>query len=344
MSDKKTILVTGGSGYIGSHCIIDLLKDGYQVLVVDNGVNSSSECLKRVEKISGQSIPTISLDICDKTSVNNLFKANKFYAVLHLAALKAVGESVEKPLDYYRNNVGGTLNLLECMRENNLKNFVFSSSATVYGTPQYLPLDEKHPTIGDQITNPYGKSKYVVEHILKDLYKSDNTWNIIILRYFNPVGSHESGLIGEDPRGPPNNLMPYISQVAVGKHPEVKVFGKDYQTPDGTGVRDYIHILDLATGHSAALKKIGENPGLKIYNLGTGKGYSVLEMIKAFEKASGKPVPYKVVDRRAGDIGEVYADSSLAEKELGWTATRGLDDMCRDLWNWQSKNPNGFSA
>lgn len=230
------------------------------------------------------------------------------------------------------------------MKEHNVKNFVFSSSATVYGTPKYLPIDEKHTTDGDQITNPYGKTKFVVEHILKDLYASDKSWNIIILRYFNPVGAHESGMIGEDPRGPPNNLMPYVSQVAVGRLPELKVFGNDYDTPDGTGVRDYIHIYDLATGHSLSLKKIDENPGLKIYNLGTGIGYSVLEMINAFEKASGKKVPYKIVDRRPGDIASVYADSSLANKELNWKATKNLDDMCQDLWNWQSKNPLGFSS
>jgi len=341
---SKKILVTGGAGYIGSHCLIELFKDGYEVLVVDNLINSNSECLKRVERITGKTIDVVYIDVNDTANLDKLFKENNFYAVLHLAALKAVGESCVKPLEYYHNNVAGSINLLRVMKDNNVKNFVFSSSATVYGLPAYLPLDEKHTTIGDQITNPYGKTKYVVEHVLKDLYTSDKSWNIIILRYFNPVGSHESGLIGEDPRGPPANLMPYVSQVAVGRFPEVKIFGNDYDTVDGTGVRDYIHICDLASGHSLSLKKINENPGLKIYNLGTGKGYSVLEMIKAFEKASGKTIPYKIVERRNGDLASVYADCALAEKELGWTATKGLDDMCKDLWNWQSKNPKGFSS
>jgi len=340
----KLILVTGGAGFIGSHCIIELYKDGYDVLVAENYSNSSEECLNRVEKISGKSVPRITLDVCDRDAVFNLFKNNNFFAVLHLAALKAVGESVTKPLDYYRNNVLGTLNVLDAMKEYNCKNFVFSSSATVYGLPQYLPLDEKHSTIGDQITNPYGKTKYVVEHILKDLYQSDKSWNIVILRYFNPVGAHESGLIGEDPRGTPNNLMPFVAQVAVGRLPEVKVFGNDYDTPDGTGVRDYIHISDLASGHSLSLKKIQQNPGLKIYNLGTGKGYSVLEMISALEKISGKKIPFRVVERRGGDLASVYANPAYAHEELGWQATRGLEDMCRDLWNWQSNNPNGFSS
>lgn len=341
---SKKVLVTGGAGYIGSHCVIELVNQGFEVVITDNWANSSRECITRVEKILGKSLETVQLDVCDKAAVDELFKKNKFHAVLHLAALKAVGESISKPLDYYRVNVYGTINVLECMREHNVKNFVFSSSATVYGIPAYLPLDEKHTTIGDQITNPYGKSKYVVEHILKDLYQSDKSWNIIILRYFNPVGAHESGTIGEDPKGAPNNLMPYVSQVAVGRLPELKVFGNDYDTPDGTGVRDYIHITDLAKGHNAAMKKLDENPGLKIYNLGTGKGYSVLEMIQAFERASGKKVAYKIVDRRPGDLGSVYADCSLAGKELGWRAEKDLDDMCKDLWHWQSKNPNGFAT
>lgn len=341
---SKKILVTGGAGYIGSHCLIELIKENYDLLVLDNFVNSSSECLNRVEKITGKKIERVNANVNDREEMNKLFKANNFYAVLHLAALKAVGESTGMPLNYYENNVGGSISILQCMKENNVKNFVFSSSATVYGLPNYLPLDEKHSTIGDQITNPYGKTKYMVEHILKDLYTSDKSWNIIILRYFNPVGSHESGLIGEDPRGPPNNLMPYVSQVAIGRLPEVKVFGNDYDTPDGTGVRDYIHVCDLASGHSLAMKKLEESPGLKIYNLGTGKGYSVLEMITALEKASGKKIPFKVVERRPGDLANVYADASLAEKEMGWKATRGLDEMCRDLWNWQSKNPKGFDV
>ncbi|CAF0973868.1 unnamed protein product, partial [Brachionus calyciflorus] len=327
---SKLILVTGGAGFIGSHCVIELLKNGYEVLIADNWSNSSKECIPRLEKITGRKINTIDLDVTDRDALDKLFNENKFYAVLHLAALKAVGESVLKPLEYYFNNVYGTMTVLEVMKKYNVKNFVFSSSATVYGSPQYLPLDEKHPTNGDKITNPYGKTKYVVEHVLKDLYASDKNWNIVILRYFNPVGAHESGLIGEDPRGPPNNLMPYISQVAVGRLPEVKIFGNDYDTPDGTGVRDYIHIMDLATGHSLALKKIDENPGLKIYNLGTGIGYSVLEMITAFEKVSGITLTKRTVDRRPGDVPSVYADSSLANKELGWTAKKNLDDMCHD--------------
>lgn len=341
---SKKILLTGGAGYIGSHCIIELINEGYDVLIADNWANASKECIKRVEKIVGRSLETTELDVRDKNAVNELFKKHKFHAVLHLAALKAVGESITIPLDYYKTNVFGTVNLLECMKEHNVKNLVFSSSATVYGIPQYLPIDERHPTIGDQITNPYGKTKYMVEHILKDVFQSDNSWNIVILRYFNPVGSHESGLIGEDPKGAPNNLMPYVSQVAVGRLPELKIFGNDYETPDGTGVRDYIHVVDLAKGHIAAMKKLEQSPGLKFYNLGTGKGYSVLEMVQAFERASGKKVPFKVVSRRGGDIASVYADASLAEEELEWKATKNLDDMCKDLWNWQSKNPQGFST
>lgn len=341
---SKQILVTGGAGYIGSHCLIELLKEGYEILVVDNGANSNKECINRVEKISGKVIPYVDLDILDYASLDKLFKANKFHAVLHLAALKAVGESIQKPLEYFEINCSGSLNVLKCMKANNVKNFVFSSSATVYGTPKYLPIDEKHPRDGDEITNPYGKSKFIVEHILQDLAKSDKSWNIVILRYFNPVGSHESGLIGEDPRGPPANLMPFVSQVAVGRRPEVNVFGNDFDTVDGTGVRDYIHITDLAVGHVLALKKIDENLGLKIYNLGTGCGTSVLEMITSFEKATGKKIPYKMAPRREGDIASVYADSSLAQKELGWKATKNVDDMCSSLWNWQSKNPMGFST
>lgn len=306
--------------------------------------NKYLECIPRLEKITGRKLNVIELDVTNRDALDKLFSEHQFFAVLHLAALKAVGESVSMPLEYYWNNVYGTMTVLDTMKKYNVKNFVFSSSATVYGTPQYLPLDEKHPTNGDQITNPYGKTKYVVEQILKDLYSSDNSWNIIILRYFNPVGAHESGLIGEDPRGPPNNLMPFISQVAVGRLPEVKIFGNDYNTPDGTGVRDYIHIYDLARGHSLSLKKITENPGLKIYNIGTGKGYSVLEMIEALEKSSGKKLKTRIVDRRTGDVPSVYADSSLATKELGWKAAKNLNDMCDDLWNWQSKNPNGFST
>lgn len=341
---SKLILVTGGQGYIGSHCLIELLKEGYEVIVADNSSNSSKECIKRVEQITGKSIPNIHLDVLDNVALNKLFEEHKFYGVLHLAALKAVGESMVKPLEYFECNVTGTLNVLNCMRAHNVKNFVFSSSATVYGTPQYLPIDEKHSRNGDEITNPYGKSKFIVEHVLMDLAKSDKSWNIVILRYFNPVGSHESGLIGEDPRGPPANLMPFVSQVAVGRRPEVNVFGTDYETVDGTGVRDYIHIYDLAVAHVLALKKIGQGLGLKVYNVGTGNGTSVLEMIAAMEKATGNKIPYKFCPRREGDIASCYADSSLAQKEMGWKATKNVDDMCKDLWNWQSKNPMGFSS
>lgn len=342
---KKKILATGGAGYIGSHCIIELIKDGYEVVIADNFCNSCRECVARVEKIAGvDKIEVVVCDVRDKSQVDALFEAHQFYAVLHLAALKSVGQSTSEPLAYYKTNVDGTINVLQSMKEHNVKNFLFSSSATVYGMPQYLPLDEKHRQIGDEITNPYGKSKYVVEHILKDLHKSDPAWNIVILRYFNPVGAHESGLIGEDPTGPPANLMPFVSQVAVGRRPEVQVFGSDYDTADGTGVRDYIHIVDLARGHSLSVTKLGENPGLKIYNLGTGKGYSVLEMVTAFEKAAGRKVPYKIVGRRPGDLASCYADPSFAKSELGWVAEKGLDDMCRDLWNWQSNNPDGFKS
>jgi len=341
---SKIILVTGGQGYIGSHCLIELIKEGYEIVVVDNSANSCKECINRVEKITEKSITNIHLDVLDYPALDKLFKEYTFYAVLHLAALKAVGESISKPLEYFQVNCAGTLNVLNCMRANNVKNFVFSSSATVYGTPKYLPLDEKHSRDGDQITNPYGKSKFIVEHMLQDLCRSDSAWNIVILRYFNPVGSHESGLIGEDPSGPPANLMPFVSQVAVGRRPEVNVFGNDYDTVDGTGVRDYIHIYDLAVGHVKALKKIEENLGLKIYNLGTGNGTSVLEMIAAMEKASGLKIPYKICARREGDIASCYADSGLAQKELGWKASKNIDDMCQDLWRWQSKNPMGFKS
>jgi len=288
MSEKKVILVTGGSGFIGSHCLVELLNDGFDIICVDNGYNSSLESIKRVEKITSSKIQTFQVDICDKASLNDIFQKNKIFAVLHLAAAKNVGESVQLPLKYFRNNLIGTITLLECMEENNVKNLVFSSSCTVYGKPKYFPIDEKHSSDANEITSPYGKTKFMNEHILKDLFNSNKNWNIIILRYFNPVGAHPSGLIGEDPRGPEVNLMPFASQVAIGKRPHVTVFGTDYETPDGTGVRDYIHIMDIASGHSVAVKKLEENPGLKVYNLGLGKGYSVLEMIAAMEKASEK--------------------------------------------------------
>ncbi|OWF52008.1 UDP-glucose 4-epimerase-like [Mizuhopecten yessoensis] len=336
------VLVTGGAGFVGSHSVVELVKAGYSVVALDNLVNASMESMKRVEMITGQKVPACKVDLLDKAALQDLFKQHKFTSVIHFAGLKAVGESCELPLLYYKTNVGGTMNLLEVMKENNLKNLIFSSSATVYGTPQYLPLDEQHPIGG--CTSPYGKTKYFIEEILCDLAKSDTEWNIVLLRYFNPVGAHKSGTIGEDPQGPPNNLMPYIAQTAVGKRKELSIYGSDYDTPDGTGVRDYIHVVDLAVGHVAAQKKLDEKCGCKLYNLGTGKGLSVLDMLKAFEKASGKSVPYKLCPRREGDVASCYADAALAEKELGWKATRGLDEMCEDLWRWQSQNPNGYKS
>ncbi|CAF0908213.1 unnamed protein product [Adineta steineri] len=340
--NKRQVLVPGGAGYIGSHCVIELVKDGYEPIILDNESNSSIECIKRIQQIVGCDIISYKIDCLDLESLRDIFRKHSIYAIIHCAALKAVGESVQKPILYYRNNIGSLLNLLTCMEEFNVKNFIFSSSATVYGTPKYLPLDEKHPCIGDAIVNPYGKSKYMCEHILKDTTVAHPDWNIIILRYFNPVGAHESGLIGESPIGKPNNLMPYIAQVIVGRLPHVNIYGTDYDTPDGTGVRDYLHVVDTATGHTAAMKKLEENCGLKIYNLGTGKGYSVLDMIKAVEKASGKTIACKEHPRRSGDLASVYADPTLAIKELGWSAERTLDQMCQDLWRWQSNNPNGY--
>lgn len=340
---KKLILVTGGSGFIGSHCIVELINDGYDCVVVDNESNSTLECIKRVEQITGAQIPTHKVDICDKPALDSVFKAYKFHAVLHMAAAKNVGESVEVPLKYFKNNVTGTITLLEVMNENEVFNLVFSSSCTVYGQPQYFPIDEQHPSEGNNITSPYGKTKYINETVFKDLYASNKRWNIITLRYFNPAGAHESGIIGEDPQDPRAlNLMPMIAQVAIGKRPIVRVFGSDYDTPDGTGIRDYIHISDLASGHSCAIKKLDEQPGFKVYNLGTGNGYSVLEMISAMEKATGLKIPYEICGRRVGDVARVFSDCKLAEKELGWKAKRGLNEMCVDLWRWQTKNPNGF--
>ena len=336
----KRILVTGGAGYIGSHTTLQLLEQGSEVIVLDNLSNSSAESLRRVEKITGKSLTFVQGDIRDAGLLDSLFAQHKVDAVIHFAGLKAVGESVQKPLEYYENNVYGTLTLLKAMRSHNVKNLVFSSSATVYGDPVSLPLREDAGT--GHPTNPYGMSKLMVEHVLTDLFKADSAWNIIILRYFNPVGAHISGTIGEDPNGIPNNLMPFISQVACGKLSELNVFGNDYNTPDGTGVRDYIHVHDLAYGHLCALDRLWLNMGLDIYNLGTGQGYSVLEMVAAFEKACGKPIPYKIVARRSGDIASCYADPTLAAKELNWSAHKGLDDMCADTWRWQSQNPNGY--
>ncbi|MFN2146327.1 MAG: UDP-glucose 4-epimerase GalE [Anaerolineales bacterium] len=336
-----TILVTGGAGYIGSHTCVELLDQGYELVVVDNFSNSSRASLDRVAEITGKDVSLYEADILDKVSLRKIFSENGIEAVIHFAALKAVGESVEMPLAYYKNNVGGTIALLEAMKEFSVGNFVFSSSATVYGDPASVPITEDFP-IGP--TNPYGWTKAMIEQILMDVQAANPEWNVILLRYFNPVGAHPSGLIGESPNGIPNNLMPYMSQVAVGKLKELQVFGSDYETPDGTGIRDYIHVVDLAKGHLAALEKIKEDPGLGIYNLGTGRGYSVLEMTRAFEEATGQKVPYKQVGRRAGDIAECYADASKAKRELGWVASLGLERMCEDTWRWQSNNPNGYDG
>lgn len=335
------ILVTGGAGYIGSHTVIELTNAGYEVVIADNFYNSSAEVLTRLKAITGKDFRFVKCDVCDEKAVEQLFAQNSdIDCVIHFAAYKAVGESVEKPLDYYQNNIGGALCVLQAMKRHNVKNFVFSSSATVYGEPSVVPSFEDFPT--GNATNPYGWTKLMQEQILKDLCFSDKDMNVAVLRYFNPIGAHESGLIGEDPNGIPNNLIPYVAQVAIGKHPFVRVWGDDYDTPDGTGVRDYIHVVDLAKGHVAAVKKLYEKCGLVIYNLGTGRGYSVLEVIKAFEKASGKKIDYKIMPRRAGDIASNYAGTEKAFKELGWKAMYGIDDMCASSWKWQSKNPNGY--
>ncbi len=336
-----TILVTGGAGYIGSHTIIELHKANHDVIVVDNLSNSSKESLKRVEKISGKAVKFYEYNILNKGKLQEIFKTNKIDIVIHFAAFKAVGESVTQPLKYYHNNIAGTVTLLEVMSEFNVKNIVFSSSATVYGDPVSVPIDESFTL---SVTNPYGRTKLMMEEILEDVYKADKNWNIVILRYFNPVGAHKSGMIGEDPNGIPNNLMPYISQVAVGKLKELAVFGDDYPTVDGTGVRDYIHVVDLAYGHVLALKKIIDQSGFNIYNLGTGKGYSVLETLHAFEAACGHKLNYKIAPRRQGDIASCYALPEKAEKELGWKATRNIKEMCEDAWRWQINNPEGYTS
>ena len=338
---SMNILVTGGAGYIGSHTCLELLNAGYTVTVLDNLCNASLEGLRRVEKLTGKKIDFHQVDLLDADMVDGVFAAcPDIGAVIHFAGLKAVGESVEKPLEYYDNNITGTLNLCRVMVKRGVKNIVFSSSATVYGDPATVPITEDFPL---SCTNPYGRTKLMVEDILSDLHVADSSWNVVLLRYFNPVGAHKSGEIGENPRGIPNNLMPYISQVAVGALPELSVFGDDYPTHDGSGVRDYIHVVDLALGHLKALEKLAVNPGVVIYNLGTGNGYSVLDMVKAFEKASGRKVAYKITPRRPGDIAACYADPTLAAKELGWRAERGLEEMCEDTWRWQSQNPKGFA-
>ena len=336
----STILVTGGAGYIGSHTCVELLEAGYDVVVVDNLCNSSKESLKRVEQITGKCLKFYEADIADRKVMNKIFEENNIFGVIHFAGLKAVGESVAKPLEYYKNNISATLEMCDVMRSHGVKNIIFSSSATVYGDPETVPITEECPK--GQCTNPYGWTKSMLEQILMDIQKADQEWNVILLRYFNPIGAHKSGLIGEDPNGIPNNLMPYIAKVATGQLPRVNVFGNDYPTPDGTGVRDYIHVVDLSVGHVNAIKKLEEKPGVKIYNLGTGHGYSVLDVIKNFSKACGKEIPYVIADRRPGDIAECYAEASLAKKELGWEAKNGIQEMCEDTWNWQKHNPNGY--
>ena len=334
------ILITGGAGYIGSHTALELLNEGYEVVIYDNLGNSSRESIKRVEELTGKSMSFYEGDVLDAPALTAMFEKEKVDAVIHCAALKAVGESVRKPLEYYHNNITGTLTLMDVMRKVGVKNIVFSSSATVYGSPEVMPITED--CVKGQCTNAYGWTKSMMEQIMSDLQKSDPEWNAILLRYFNPVGAHKSGRIGEDPKGIPNNLMPYISQVAVGKLEKLGVFGDDYDTPDGTGVRDYIHVVDLAVGHVKAIDYIFTNPGLDVINLGTGVGYSVLDMVKAFSKACGKEIPYEIKPRRAGDIAMCYADPAKALKVLGWKAEHGLDEMCEDTWRWQSANPNGY--
>lgn len=334
------ILVTGGAGFIGSHTCVELLEAGYEVVVLDNLSNASEKSLERVKKITGKDLTFYKADILDREALNKIFDTEKIDAVIHFAGLKAVGESVRKPHEYYTNNIAGTLVLTDVMRNHGVKNIIFSSSATVYGNPKFIPITEECPK--GTCTNPYGWTKSMLEQILTDIQFADPEWNVILLRYFNPIGAHKSGLMGENPNGIPNNLMPYITQVAVGKLPELGVFGDDYDTPDGTGVRDYIHVVDLAIGHVKALKKIEEKAGLKVYNLGTGVGYSVLDIVKNFEEATGVKIPYKIKERRAGDIATCYSDASKAKEELGWVAERGIKEMCEDSWRWQSNNPNGY--
>ena len=334
------ILVTGGAGYIGSHTVVELQNAGYDAVVLDNLSNSTEKSLERVEKITGKKVPFYKADILDREALNEIFDKENVDAIIHFAGLKAVGESVGMPWEYYENNIAGTLTLVDVMRKHGVKNIIFSSSATVYGDPAIIPITEECPK--GQCTNPYGWTKSMLEQILSDIQKADQEWNVILLRYFNPIGAHKSGTIGENPTGIPNNLMPYVTQVAVGKRPALNVFGNDYDTHDGTGVRDYIHVVDLAIGHVKALKKIEEKTGLKIYNLGTGTGYSVLDIVKNFEEATGVKVPYVIGPRRPGDIATCYADASLAKKELGWVAQRGIKEMCEDAWRWQKNNPNGY--
>ena len=337
-----TILVTGGAGYIGSHTCVELLNAGYDVVIIDNLYNSNQKAVDRIEEITGKKVKFYPDDMMDRAAVKRVFDENKIDAVIHFAGLKAVGESVHKPIEYYRTNIGSTLNLTDEMRAHGCKNIIFSSSATVYGDPAEIPITENCPK--GTCTNPYGWTKWMQEQILTDIHTADPEWNVILLRYFNPIGAHKSGLIGEDPKGIPNNLLPYVAQVAIGKLPEINVFGNDYDTPDGTGVRDYIHVVDLARGHVKAIERFAKKDGVFICNLGTGHGYSVLDVIHAFEKACGKELPYVIRERRPGDIATCYSSPAKAEKELGWTAEFDLDDMCRDSWNWQQKNPNGYNS
>lgn len=336
-----SILVAGGAGYIGSHTCVELLEAGYDVVVVDNLYNANPQALKRVEKITGKTVTFYEADILDKEALNKVFDAHQIEAVIHFAGYKAVGESVQKPIEYYHNNMTGTLVLCDVMRAHGVKNIVFSSSATVYGDPAQIPITESCPK--GQPTNPYGWTKSMLEQVLTDIHTSDPEWNVILLRYFNPIGAHKSGLIGEDPKGIPNNLLPYVAQVAVGKRPCLGVFGNDYDTPDGTGVRDYIHVVDLAAGHVKAIEKLRQNPGVEVYNLGTGNGYSVLQVVAAFEKACGHEIPYEIKPRREGDIATCYCDPQKAKEDLGWTAKYGIDEMCADAWRWQSTNPDGYA-
>ncbi len=335
------VLVTGGAGYIGSHTCVELLESGYEVVVMDNLYNSNEKALERVEQITGKKVKFYNVDMLDKEAVDKIFENEKIDSVIHFAGYKAVGESVRKPLEYYHNNITGTLNLCDVMRRHGVKKIIFSSSATVYGDPAFVPITEDCPK--GQITNPYGQTKAMLEQILTDLHVSDPEWSVVLLRYFNPIGAHKAGIIGEDPKGIPNNLVPYIAQVAVGKLEKLGVFGNDYDTLDGTGVRDYIHVVDLAKGHVKSMKKFDDEPQVRIYNLGTGKGYSVLQVLHAFEKACGKTLPYEIKPRRAGDIAQCYADPSKAKAELGWEAQYGIEEMCADSWRWQSMNPNGYN-
>ena len=334
------ILVTGGAGFIGSHTLIELIAAGHNPVVVDNLSNASPEAIHRVEKIVGQPIPFYEVDIRDREGMEKVFAENAFDCCIHFAGLKAVGESVQKPWEYYENNIGGTLVLVDVMRKHGVKNIIFSSSATVYGAPDTMPITEDCPK--GSVTNPYGQTKSMLEQVLTDIQKADPEWNVVLLRYFNPIGAHKSGTIGEDPNGIPNNLMPYITQVAVGKLQQLGVFGNDYPTHDGTGVRDYIHVVDLAKGHVCALSAIEKKCGLAVYNLGTGQGYSVLDLVHAFEKATGVKVPYVIKPRRSGDVAECWSDPSKAARELGWKAQYGIEDMCEDAWRWQKNNPNGY--